>query len=638
MSKFAYDNNVYFEFHSNACYDKSQGSKEVLLRGTIGSDGLYCFLNIHFKEEPSIRNNVKAISHNNCLLNAFVNNNTVNSVNSLTASSFSTWHNRLGHANSTAVTSALKLCNIPFVNKAVSDFCNACCLGKAHRLHAPSSLTSYNSVFELIFSDLWGPAPFISSNGFSYYCTFMDAHTRFTWIYFLKHKSDTLTAFKQFYKMIQTQYNASLKAVQTDWGGEYRPLTKHLIELGIKHRLTCPHTSHQNGSVERKHRQIVEMGLTLLAQASIPYKFWDHSFTAAVQLINILPTTALPNHTSPFYALHQSLPDYTSLRTFGCACFPHLRPYNQYKLQFRSTECVYLGASPQHKGYKCLVPDGRIYISKNVLFNEYKFPYSLLFPTNNLPTSSTTTFPSVIPFVPPNSATNLVQTSPQASSPQSPQDVSSHSSSLVHSNNEPPSVPNSAAAPSSPCPHTESLPILSESTSPAQHHSMHPMITRSKTGSLPPPRVLLTHREPSTIRQALSCPQWLDVMKAEYAALIGNNTWTLMPLPPHRQAKGCKWVFRIKENPDGSINKYKARLVAKGFHQQYGFGFDFAETFSPVVKPATIRIVLTLALTYGWNIQQIDVNNAFLNGYCQKKSTWLNPLGLKPRTPAWCEN
>lgn len=139
----------------------------------------------------------------------------------------------------------------------------------------------------------------------------------------------------------------------------------------------------------------------------------------------------------------------------------------------------------------------------------------------------------------------------------------------------------------------------------------HPMVTRSKTGNLKP-TVLLSHVEPATVKQALSQPEWLNAMKAEYDALMKNGTWSLVHLPPNRQTIGCRWVFRIKENPDGSINKYKARLVAKGYHQQ--LGFDFNQTFSPVVKPVTIRVILTLALTYGWTLQQIDVNNAFLNG------------------------
>lgn len=84
-----------------------------------------------------------------------------------------------------------------------------------------------------------------------------------------------------------------------------------------------------------------------------------------------------------------------------------------------------------------------------------------------------------------------------------------------------------------------------------------------------------------------------------------------MPLPHNRKAIGCKWVFKVKENPDWSILKHKARLVAKGFYQVVGF--DFNETFGPVVKPTTIRVVLSLALSRGWSICQVDVNNASFN-------------------------
>lgn len=85
-------------------------------------------------------------------------------------------------------------------------------------------------------------------------------------------------------------------------------------------------------------------------------------------------------------------------------------------------------------------------------------------------------------------------------------------------------------------------------------------------------------------------------------------------------------VFRVKENIDGSLNKYKARLVEKVFHQQYGF--EFHETFSPIVKPTTIRVILTLALTYKWYIQQVDLNNAFSMLHFKKKYTCNNHQGL----------
>jgi histone deacetylase 1/2 len=152
------------------------------------------------------------------------------------------------------------------------------------------------------------------------------------------------------------------------------------------------------------------------------------------------------------------------------------------------------------------------------------------------------------------------------------------------------------------------------------------MVTRAKTGNLKP-KVFLSSIEPTIVKSALTDPHWLQAMQAEYKALMDNNTWSLVPLPPHRKAIGCKWIFRVKENPDGSVNKYKARLVAKGFLQTPGF--DFTETFSPVIKPVTIRIILTLAVTFHWTVQQIDINNAFLNGLLQEEVYMTQPSGFE---------
>jgi histone deacetylase 1/2 len=156
------------------------------------------------------------------------------------------------------------------------------------------------------------------------------------------------------------------------------------------------------------------------------------------------------------------------------------------------------------------------------------------------------------------------------------------------------------------------------------------MTTRAKTGFIQPrlePILLLTHSEPKTVKQALLDPKWKTAMQEEFDALLENHTWSLVPLPSHRQAIGCKWVLRIKENPDGSVSRYKARLVAKGFHQRQGF--DFTETFSPVVKPVTIRLILNIALTHKWSIQQLDVNNAFLNDILDEEVYMTQPPGFE---------
>ena len=140
----------------------------------------------------------------------------------------------------------------------------------------------------------------------------------------------------------ERQFNKKFLAVQTDWGGEYQRLNAFSQSISISHHVPCPHAHKQNGSAERKHGHIVEVGLTLLAHASMPLKFWDEAFVTATYLINRLPSKVIQGQT-PLERLFHQTPDYLNLHTFGCACWPNLRPYNSRKLQFRSKQCVFLG-------------------------------------------------------------------------------------------------------------------------------------------------------------------------------------------------------------------------------------------------------------------------------------------------------
>ncbi|PNY08092.1 histone deacetylase [Trifolium pratense] len=467
-------------------------TKEVLLQGNVGTDGLYSFSNISITPAKS----PKPLSFQKPSVCSITSKSTVCN-SSISFNSQYLWHLRLGHPNSQTL------------------------------------------------NDLWGPAPSTSSLGYHYYITFIDAYSR--------------------------------------------PFTKYLTDLGITHRLICPHTHHQNGVVERKHRHVVDMGLTLLSQSNLPLTYWDHAFLTAVHLIN--------------------------------------RPYNAHKFDFRSHECIFLGYSNTHKGYKCLSPTGRIFVSKDVLFNEDRFPYPSLFPNSN--NNSLTTSPvldvpiSTLPTgshnlsnLPTNDTSNpsplTVQTQNPTSSPT--QTTQADITTLPSS----PTTTNTTTT-------TVSLTNKNNTIIPINTHPMH---TRAKSGiTVPNPRLLLTHTEPKTVKQALLDPKWHSAMKEEFEALHKNNTWTLVALPPNRKAIGCKWVFRTKENPDGSINKLKARLVAKGFHQLQGF--DFNETFSPVIKPITIRLILSLAISYKWPLKQLDVNNAFLNGSLDEEVYMVQPQGFE---------
>ncbi|VVA36032.1 PREDICTED: Retrovirus-related Pol poly from transposon, partial [Prunus dulcis] len=117
---------------------------------------------------------------------------------------------------------------------------------------------------------------------------------------------------------------------------------------------------------------------------------------------------------------------------------------------------------------------------------------------------------------------------------------------------------------------------------------------------------------PTKVSEALKDPKWVQAIKEEMKALEKNQTWTLETIPRGKKTIGCRWVFTIKHNADGSIERYKARLVAKGYTQTYGI--DYEETFAPVAKLNTVRVLLSLAANLDWPLHQFDVKNAFLHG------------------------
>ena len=131
--------------------------------------------------------------------------------------------------------------------------------------------------------------------------------------------------------------------------------------------------------------------------------------------------------------------------------------------------------------------------------------------------------------------------------------------------------------------------------------------------------------EPTCFDEAIGNVNWEKSMDEEILALYGNETWDLVPFLQGKKAIGCKWVYKVKHNSDGSINTYKARLVAKG--QAYTYGIDYEETFAPIAKMAILRLVIAVATNKGIFLHQTDVKNAFLHGDLQEEVYMDQPLG-----------
>jgi hypothetical protein len=466
---------------------KDTSIRTVLLRGP-SENGLYPIpFHLFVKQKP------KRVA-------AFLGVKTTNMV----------WHQRLVHPSAAVFSCVMSHQHLPLAGSFDrTRVCELCQLGKSKQLSFFESSRQSSSPLELIHSDVW--LSLVSSlTGCRFYVIFVDDYNRFTWLVPLVSKSQVFSSFVKFKLLVEKQFNTSIKQFQSDNGGEYtsNQFKQYLNQHGILHRLTCPYTSQQNGIAERKHRHIVELGLTLLAQSGLSSKHWVDSFLTSVYLINRLPTPILKNE-SPYFKLFEKDLDYTTLRTFGCLCYPLLRLYIAHKLSFRSKPCIFLGYGANQKGYRCFDPHSqRIYISRHVVFDESKFstknmtishdpckrtvtPSTSLItlppssPTNQTLESSATNPPShnQSPAIPdPRQLTNQSLVIPDSLTQQLPLTIL-----LSSLNSQSTELHQPTSNPSSPDSSTELLPPNTLPTHTFEEaHPLNTIITRSQTGNLKP--------------------------------------------------------------------------------------------------------------------------------------------------------
>jgi transposase InsO family protein len=176
------------------------------------------------------------------------------------------------------------------------------------KTHLPFPLSKCKSKkpFELIHSDVWGPAPLDSFNGYKYFVIFIDDFLRTTWLYLLKNKSEVFSQFVEFYNFVENQFDTKIKTFRSDNGTEFvnRNFLEFFKQRGILHQTTCVYTSEQNGVSKRKNRHLLEVTRVLLFQNNVPKIVWSDAVLTATCLINRLPSAKL-NFKSPLEILYQ---------------------------------------------------------------------------------------------------------------------------------------------------------------------------------------------------------------------------------------------------------------------------------------------------------------------------------------------
>jgi transposase InsO family protein len=579
-------------------------------------------------------------------------------------------HRRLGHLGHDNVKRLVDKGMVHGVKSVGGriELCEACINGKQHRDPFPHSNKRARHKLDLIHSDVCGPLP-ISIGGMRFFIVFCDDNTRKVWIYFMRTKGEAYAKFREFKALVELQTGLKIKVFRSDGGGEFTSFEFEgfLKSCGIIHEKTAPYSPQQNGLAEILNRIIVERGRCMLHESNLSAGFWIFAFICAVYLMNRSPVTRLTDST-PEEAWSGIKPDVAALRPFGCPAYVHIPKAKRTKLSFKTKKCVMIGYEPGTKAYQLWDPQARkAIVSRDVIFDERPKPPALPAPpvdlsqilyNGELPGDDTPDITRV------GDAWNKPDTEPlsTASKPSILDPILELDDDLPDDLpipvEQPHDHPNDPPAPPRRQRRTElellGTPPVIDGPRPRrlpQRYVQEPLPPVPNVPDVPPAEdpdadeealaeIALAfaassansagYKEPATLREALDSPdaeQWKQAIEKEVQALEDMGTFTVIDdLPKGRKAVSSKLVFRVKRNADGSIERFKARLVARGYSQVPGMDFD--ETFAPVVKLTSIRILCALASLLKLHFHHLDVDTAFLNGILQEEIYMRLPQGI----------
>ena len=481
----------------------------------------------------------------------------------------------------------------------------------------------YSYFGERISSDLCGPFP-TSVDGFTYALCFVDAHTDYSALYLLKSKSsaEVREAFDSFLKD-HKEHLAHKKTVtwHTDNGGEFmsHDLDEFCNEFAVARSFSVPYAPPQNAQAERMWGILLRPLRTMLVAARIHDVFWSYAIRHANQCRNVMPSFSQPNMRTPWEALTGSKPDVSKFRIWGCLTW-YMAPDHELdsKLSPRAWPAVHLGFDPHRNGYMVYIPHkNRITTGYHLTFQEHRF------------LKVTSTHVAGLPHIPkPLRKPQTLYKEPRDPAPAPP---------------ALPPLPPSSLAPQ----RDRGRDADDDRTDDDDHAEMSDdddsRPTRVGTYGPPPPRATrnlnpnyanviiddVTNTSfaikvddalsdipvPKTYDDAMTSAlrdRWVASMEKEISTLITHDTWELVSIdeiPRDRKVVKSRFVYTVKYNRDGTVDRFKSRFVACGYSQIHGF--DYNETFSATLRSTSFRLLCALAAGKKLTLDHFDVTSAF---------------------------
>eukprot|EP00775_Hariotina_reticulata_P001034 gene1034-1371_t len=541
-------------------------------------------------------------------------------IEQLTREKAERWHRRYGHLS---YRSLAKMAGSNLVDgmdvspaaflEAAKQPCEQCQQSRQTRQPFKSTGHSSSKVLELLHSDLCGPISPPTLEGERYVITLQDDYSGLSMVQLLKSKSDATASMKHMITRLECQTEQEVKQIRTDNGTEYvnDALTAYFSSKGIIQQHTMPFSPEQNGAAERVNRTLMERARAMLIESGMQQELWGEAVLTANFLRNRAASSG--REATPYELFTGNKPDVSSLRPFGSTAYVHVpKEKRSGKLAARSETGRMVGYLSEGTGYRIYMPDdGRFVHSRNVQFQE-DVPAQ---PNSDSSASAADNSNSKhVTFDCSDSDDDEMLPALEEAHDQPSDDSDSD-------DDESPAGGAAGARGAAAAAATSTGRPLRATRGQSNRYADYAMTAADFSNSIP---------EPRSYTEALDSAhneQWQQAMDDEYNSLMELGTWTLEKTPPGITPIPVKWVYKVKRDGSGRLQRFKARLVAKGFRQQEGI--DYNEVYAPVSKYSTFRTLMAMAAEEDLEVHQLDIKTAFLQGELAEQVYIEQPQGYE---------
>lgn len=526
------------------------------------------------------------------------------------------WHERLAHISPKTIGKMAKLEIVDGLGKIDLNenyFCDGCAMGKMQKQPYKSKLTKSEEVGAVIHADLCGKMEIESLSRSRYYLELKDEASGYTKVYFIRTKDQVLEKLKQFVADQRSETGKVMKTFFSDRGTEFdNDKVKHFfLQNGIKHLMSAAYNPQQNGRAERENRTLVDHARCMLYAKGLPKELWAEAVNTAVHTLNRIPATG--EDKTPYEKWFNKRPSVKHLRVFGTTCYTLIPKQLRKKWEAKSRKGKLVGYTDTDKNFRIWDEERRrVDICRDVKFDD----------TSELSNTTNISLDMLTKNDQSHCSGSLIRKQPAVDYQEKEIEENPDEDDEDDEDIQPPKA---------------GRPVGSKNKTYDKVQRELRDRTKLNTPKRYDEHCFLITSAPLNYAEAVESEDskhWMDAMDEEYESLLRNETWTMTELPQDRTPIQCKWVFTIKERPNCTTPRYKARLVAKGFIQKPGI--DYGETFAPVMKMDSIRIILSLATYYNLNMVHFDVKTAFLHGELDEELYLMQPEGFDDGTNQVC--